>query len=185
MRENEIFYAALTASRCPPSTAGPRRWFCGVAGGLDSAVLGEMFSYFVLPDAFVRLKTIPFRVNSISREGTRKKQQQITPTDIHCDSFRRYGDGFILISDKWHPPPSIFRSVEVCRSRQTVRPQESHASRQATLLRTNATLAHIDQGAICSPNLWSAHLPAGMMNMMDVETSICSGRCAARRVTNR
>lgn len=52
----------------------------------------------------------PFRVNGICREGTRKKQQQITPTDIHCDSFRRYGDGFILISDKWHPP-TIFISV--------------------------------------------------------------------------
>lgn len=143
----------------------------------------ERASFELIPRITV---ACPFRVNSISREGTRKKQQQITPTDIHCDSFRRYGDGFILISDKWHPPPpSIFRSVEVCRSRQTVRPQESHASRQAALARTNATLAHIDQGAICSPNLWSGHPPAGMMNMMDVETSICSEWCAAWRVTNR
>lgn len=51
-------YAVLTASRCPPSTTRPRRWFYGVAGGSDSAVLGGMFSYFVLPDAFVILKTI-------------------------------------------------------------------------------------------------------------------------------
>ena len=51
-------YAALTASRYPPSTTGSRRWFYGVVRGLDSAVLGGMFSYFVLPDAFVMLKTI-------------------------------------------------------------------------------------------------------------------------------
>lgn len=142
----------------------------------------ERASFELIPRITV---ACPFRVNSICREGTRKKQQQITLTDIHCDSFRRYGDGFILFQTNGTPPPSIFRSVEVCRSRQTVLPQESHASRQATLVRTNATLAHIDQGAICSPNLWSAHLPAEMMNMMDVETSICSGRCAAWRVTNR
>ncbi len=38
--------------------AGSRRWFYGVVRGLNSAVLGGMFSYFVLPDAFVMLKTI-------------------------------------------------------------------------------------------------------------------------------
>lgn len=142
----------------------------------------ERASFELIPRITV---ACPFRVNGICREGTRKKQQQITPTDIHCDSFRRYGDGFILFQTNGTPPPSIFRSVEVCRSRQTVRPQESHASRQAALARTHPTLAHIDQGAICAPNLWSGHPPAGMMNMMDVETSICSGRCAAWRVTNR
>lgn len=142
----------------------------------------ERASFELIPRITV---ACPFRVNGICREGTRKKQQQITPTDIHCDSFRRHGNGFIIISDKWHHTPSIFRSVEVCKSRQTVRPQESHATRQAALVRTNATLAHIDQGAISSPNLWSGRPPAGMMNMMDVETSICSGRCAAWRVTNR
>ncbi len=105
----------------------------------------ERASFELIPRITV---ACPFRVNGICREGTRKKQQQITPTDIHCDSSRRYGDGFILISDKCHPPPpSIFRSVEVCRSRQTVLPQESHASRQAALVRANATLAHIDQGS--------------------------------------
>lgn len=38
--------------------AGSRRWFYGVVPGLDSAVLSGMFSYFVLLDAFVILKTI-------------------------------------------------------------------------------------------------------------------------------
>ena len=43
----------------------------------------ERASFELIPRITV---AFPFRVNSISREGTRKKQQQITPTDIHCDS---------------------------------------------------------------------------------------------------
>lgn len=38
--------------------AGSRKWFYRVAGGLDSTVLGGVFSYFVISDALVILKAI-------------------------------------------------------------------------------------------------------------------------------
>lgn len=66
----------------------------------------ERASFELIPRITV---ACPFRVNSICREGTRKKQQQITLTDIHCDSFRRYGDGFILFQT--NGTPTIYISV--------------------------------------------------------------------------
>lgn len=177
-RCNETHVRPRSSAASPPSSPGP---VCSRKRRGEGIHEGK---------SLIRVNPTYHGRMSISRERhlpRRYPQKAATDyaTDIHCDSFHRYGDGFILISDKWRPPPSIFRSVEVCRSRQTVRPQESHASKQAALVRTNATLAYIDQGAIYSPNLWSGHPPAGMMNMMDVETSICSEWCAAWRVTNR